>query len=567
MRSENRLASLALWSAALLLGVAFCASVASLRASASVRAGVGQSRIALQHIDTLREALLDAETGQRGYLLTGQTDYLTPYHRGVTAVPVELAALRSLVHGDPVERRLLDQLAPVAASKLGELQRTIDLHDSSAFRKSLDVVISNQGKRDMDRARDLLGTLQAHQDGVLDERRTTADAWTTGAAAAGIAASGLLFVLVGGGTIAIQRGVRQRGRLMEELRVGEQRLRVTLQSIGDGLLATDEHGRVTLMNGVAERLTGWTLAEALGKSHREVFCIVHEPTHDVVESPIVEAQRDNRIVHLANHSALVSRDGTTRPIEDSASPIRSAGGAVSGVILIFRDVSAQHRARTDLEAANERLRRAMAETHHRVKNNLQAIASLLDLQRSDEPAGVVGQALGRVEQHVTALAAIHDLLTEEAHSGREGDRLRVPALLGRLQPLLDALAGGRRVRLSVADVELSARQGASLTLLVNELVANAIKHGEGDIEVSLASAGDDVELAVRDHGAGFPAGFDADTAANTGLDLVRSFGQWDLKGSVRFANDPQGGGVVSVRFPLTATLETARAARPSTVEA
>jgi PAS domain S-box-containing protein len=116
-------------------------------------------------------------------------------------------------------------------------------------------------------------------------------------------------------------------------------LQVTLTSIGDGVVSTDQHGHVTFLNPVAERLTGWSTAEASGKPLEEVLVIVDEERRQPVDNPARRALREGRIVGLANHSLLVARDGTEVPIDDSAAPIRDEGGQILGSVLVFRDVT------------------------------------------------------------------------------------------------------------------------------------------------------------------------------------------------------------------------------------
>jgi PAS domain S-box-containing protein len=117
----------------------------------------------------------------------------------------------------------------------------------------------------------------------------------------------------------------------------ESELRATLYSIGDAVIAADGAGRVTLMNPVAAHLTGWPEAEALGQLLTEVFHIVNEETRQPAENPATRAMRDGTVVGLANHTLLIARDGTERPIADCAAPIRDAAGRLAGVVLVFRD--------------------------------------------------------------------------------------------------------------------------------------------------------------------------------------------------------------------------------------
>jgi PAS domain S-box-containing protein len=131
-----------------------------------------------------------------------------------------------------------------------------------------------------------------------------------------------------------------------ELLESTQRLYTTLTSIGDGVIATNAEGEVTFMNTVAERLTGWSLAEAAGQPLSAVFRIVNEITRQAEESPFEQVKRTGRIVTLANNTILLSRDGREIGIDDSGAPIMNASGELTGVILTFHDI-------TDRRAAEE----------------------------------------------------------------------------------------------------------------------------------------------------------------------------------------------------------------------
>ena len=124
---------------------------------------------------------------------------------------------------------------------------------------------------------------------------------------------------------------------------GHQVLQVTLRSIGDAVMTTDVEARVTYLNAVAEALTGWTQAEAAGQPLDSVFRIVNEETRQPVENPAARALREGAVVGLANHTVLIHKDGSERPIDDSAAPIRDELGRVSGCVLVFRDVTMQRR--------------------------------------------------------------------------------------------------------------------------------------------------------------------------------------------------------------------------------
>jgi PAS domain S-box-containing protein len=147
--------------------------------------------------------------------------------------------------------------------------------------------------------------------------------------------------------------VRRAERLAREQ--GEL-LRVTLSSIGDAVIATDTRGGITFLNPVAQHLTGWSPEEAGGKLLGEVFRAVNEKTRRPVENPAERVLREGVVVGLANHTVLIARDGTERPIDDSAAPIRDADGKVVGAVMIFRDISERRRTERTLKESQDRLR-------------------------------------------------------------------------------------------------------------------------------------------------------------------------------------------------------------------
>ena len=130
-----------------------------------------------------------------------------------------------------------------------------------------------------------------------------------------------------------------RRRAEEEVRKQAEWFRTTLASIGDGVITTDAQGRVTFINAVAEALTGWQQAEALGRLLTEVLLLIHEVTREPVDNPVIQALETATIVRLANHTILIDRHGREWPVDDSAAPIRDGSGAVTGAVLVFRDVS------------------------------------------------------------------------------------------------------------------------------------------------------------------------------------------------------------------------------------
>ena len=142
------------------------------------------------------------------------------------------------------------------------------------------------------------------------------------------------------------------------LRKSEERFRTTLYSIGDGVIATDENSIIQHINPVAEQLTGWKESEAKNKPLEEVFKIINETTRNSVENPVNKVLKEGKIVGLANHTLLISKDGKEIPIADSGAPIRNENGDIDGVVLVFRDQLKERAAQKILKESESQLKQS-----------------------------------------------------------------------------------------------------------------------------------------------------------------------------------------------------------------
>ncbi len=127
-----------------------------------------------------------------------------------------------------------------------------------------------------------------------------------------------------------------------------ERLAVTLRSIGDGVITTDLDGKIVLINKIAEQITGWSQQEAIGRSVQEVFNIISEKSGKPCDSPVDKVIASGKIIVLANHTVLISRDGTRYIIEDSGAPIFDKESKIIGTVLVFRDVTEARRTAEEL---------------------------------------------------------------------------------------------------------------------------------------------------------------------------------------------------------------------------
>src|SRR6266403_4325779 len=283
--------------------------------------------------------LVDAETGQRGYLLTGEDAYLEPYRAAITNIDQNIGKLKNLTSDNPNQQKRIQVLEPLVARKLAELQRTIDLRKNEGLAAANGVVLEGYGKRWMDQIRALVTEMTNEEETLLRARTQKANesvARSVRTILIGTLLSISLLVLCFG---LLHRELAERKKAQEALAKSEKWFSTTLGSIGDAVIATDMNGGVTFLNPVAQYLTGWSLEEARGKSMDLVFDIVNKETRRPVENPVKKVVREGKVVGLADHTILLSKSGKEFDIEDSAAPITADTGAALGVVLVFRDIT------------------------------------------------------------------------------------------------------------------------------------------------------------------------------------------------------------------------------------
>ena len=330
------------------LGLAALLNAWSLGAIVQGHAHAVHCSQALASLERVLSLLKDAETGQRGFLLTGRESYLGSYQLALVGIDPELRRLRSIVLADGHQERV-EALVGSVAGKLAELAETIELRRRGESDAAMKVVLSDRGRDLMLRAGSVAEEIRVQEEGLLEARQAASRSAVRGALATFGLTTATALVLLGGLAFVERRSVRQRATSAAAIQVGEAWLAATLSSIGDAVIATDEQGLVRFLNPVAVGLTGWTSAEASGRSMAEVFPIINETTRTPVEDPVAKVLREGNVVGLANHTLLIRRDGVETPIDDSAAPIKDAEGRISGVVLVFRDIAERKRQEAELD--------------------------------------------------------------------------------------------------------------------------------------------------------------------------------------------------------------------------
>jgi diguanylate cyclase (GGDEF)-like protein/PAS domain S-box-containing protein len=275
------------------------------------------------------------------------------------------------------------------------------------------------------------------------------------------------------------RHMAEREKAEEALFTEKERARVTLDSIGDAVLSTDMLGNVSYLNGVAEKMTGWSKEEAFGKPLAQVFKIIDGVTREPSPDPMELAIAKNKTVGLTANCMLVRRDGVESAIEDSAAPIHDRSGTVSGAVIVFRDVTtsramagemmhlAQHDTLTDLPnrtLLKDRLAQAVAIAH---RNGTHVAVMFLDLDNFKNTNDSLGHSIGDKLLQSVAARLTSFVRSSDTVSRQGGDEFVL--LLSEIKSAADAgLAAGKILislaapqRLDQHDLRITASIGVS----------------------------------------------------------------------------------------------------------
>jgi len=309
-------------------------------------------------------ALKDAETGQRGFLLTNEESFLQPYLAVRGTLQGRLEALNQLA-GTGTGQLYLAPVANLVEAYMLDLAQAIAWHRRQNHSAAEALVSNNQTKRQMDEIRAHINRFIAFQSQSMASHEVAfeSDMHRLFSVIVAFSLLALLAAVVFAWWLMRETQLRlnhllhqQTLRLLQDqeaintqlqqtnqmLLVSEEKLTVTLNSIGDAVIATDAVACVTLLNPVAQHLTGWTQAQAQGRPISEIFQIINKDTRQSATIPVAQTLALGTVHGLANHTVLIARDASEFDIADSCAPIRDADNLVIGAVLVFRNVTDEY---------------------------------------------------------------------------------------------------------------------------------------------------------------------------------------------------------------------------------
>jgi PAS domain S-box-containing protein len=471
------------------------------------------SRRVVQELGATESLLKDAEDGQRGYLYAEKPDYLGPYRRAIGQIDSHLDNLTVEIGDSPRQQTQVANLRALIHQKLAELAQTISLYQSGDAAGAKALVMSDEGFNLMESIRSLVSQMEQEETRVGELRRaayrksiriTVACIY----AASAIAALGI--ILLG---VFIMRESERRERDAAALRQSEEWFRVTLSSIGDGVIVTDDQGLVSFLNPVAERLTGTSLAQAKGERIEDVFPIFSEVTNKPAENPVEKVLALGGVVGLANHTVLRNREGHLLPIEDSAAPIRDGAGKLIGVVLVFHDAS-RERSVQEVLRRTEKLAtaaRLAATVSHEINNPLEAVGNLIFLAKNnpDVPDKVTEQ-LKLAERELARVSHITRQTLGFYRESASPTSVHLPTLIESVLTLYSNKVQIKQIQIQLALEDCPAITGLAgeLQQLVSNIISNAIDavpvKGTLKIDASPVRLADSdlIRLNIEDDGPG-----------------------------------------------------------------
>jgi PAS domain S-box-containing protein len=409
-----------------------------------------RTNVTLSQANELLSELKDAETGQRGFVLTGDESFLEPYLSAAKVIDGHVARLQQLTLIEEAHQAA-HALEPLIKAKMQEMAEVITVRRTGGLLEGSAAVATSKGRRLMDDIREVMQGLIQLEEAALVKRNDAVQAETRRLFAVLITTSAMTLLFALSVVYIFKRRSAERLKnlvyvetqhLLERqqetnrqlqlanvtLELSEEKIAVLLNSIGDGVIATNAVGRVTLLNPLAERLTGWTQAEAIDRPIGEVLNIIDRVTRQPANLPITAVLAQGTTQGLDDGTLLLSRDGRERPIADSCAPIRDRAGRVVGAVQVFRDD-------TERQLAEQNLRQALTELKH----------ANLELAQS-----------GRLKD---------EFLANMSHE------LRTPlnAILGLSEALLEQTSGPLSAR-QVRSITTISASGTHLLTLINDIL-------------------------------------------------------------------------------------------------
>ncbi|MFZ3159519.1 MAG: EAL domain-containing protein [Rhodoferax sp.] len=339
---------------------------------------IGHTQEVLASLARIRNDSVQIEFITQSYRISGDQNGLAERDAAIASREAQLRWLKERTSDNPRQQALWAQLREVLDERLAIASRMVELRQTQGQEAATAFAARAPLQETRTRTYRILQDMEVLERGLLETRRAMQSNVRQRMVLTGALVSVVLIFMLFAAYGLIRRQLRETRASQRALAESEESLATTLNSIGDAVMATDTAGRITGMNPVAVRLTGWSVPHALGRPIEEVFHVVHEQTRAPVEAPVTKVLATGEVQELANHTILIARDGSECPIADSAAPIRDVAGRVVGVVFVFRDETVARQAKQAIRERNQWLEQCVLERTEALQAREQQLSRVLE---------------------------------------------------------------------------------------------------------------------------------------------------------------------------------------------
>ncbi|KXK42250.1 MAG: signal transduction histidine kinase, partial [Chlorobi bacterium OLB5] len=308
---------------------------------------INKSLNIIQHTEVLYSKIIETETNRRGYLITGNADFLKDYYPSFKSIDSSLDILKRSVF-DPDEKKLIDSLHILIYSRKELLQGSAEQRDKKSFDTKSQIEYTELGRETITRIKALLNTIQEKEKAKLDLRLIEAGKSASYTLSNLVIGNILAFILLIFAVVMLNRSINRRKAAELSLEENRNWLATTLQSIGDAVIVTSKTGEILFINKAAEELTEWRSDEAKGLIIDHVFNIYNGETGKKSPDPIQMVVAQRKVINLEDNTILLTKNNNSISIDDSAAPIINESGELIGVVMIFRNITERKRIENEI---------------------------------------------------------------------------------------------------------------------------------------------------------------------------------------------------------------------------
>jgi PAS domain S-box-containing protein len=499
---------------------------------------VTHTREVLERMDELMESLVEMQATARGYVITGDASYLTPFKRAAGRLPERINKVQKLTEDNVNQQQRLEVVKGLMDERVAHLNKFIGLYETGGFEVAQRFLAESKVTERMAKLHAAVHEMEEEERTLLAKRMQRSRETARFSSIVSITGSIIAALTVMIAAVSVHRHFKVRMDAEQKLQAANTIQQAILDHAGASIISVDETGKICTFNATAQRWLGYREDEVVGVETPALFHDADEvtrraeelsaefnktiePGFDVFAAKSLAGQPDE------HEWTYIARDGRRFPVSLAITALRDETGNVTGFLGIGRDITEEKKAGEIVRASLAEKEVLLREIHHRVKNNLQIISSMLQLQsgylRDEQDIHMFRESQHRIR----TMALIHEKLYQSRDMGKIDFSEYLRSLVLMLFQSYSTGPSKVQPKLTIEPISLGIDTAIPVGLITNELITNSLKYAftngaAGVVEVACHPKADEgFELVVRDNGCGLPAGFDLTKPKSLGLRLVK----------------------------------------------